>query len=160
RNLVRVLARDALVHVEQVPVLLADALFAVALDGVAEVEVDAAATGTDAAAVVALLLRSARGDVARRQVAEARVLALEVVVARVLGNLIRVLADVLLALRYPDASVVAQRLGHQRQLRLVVAGDRNAGRVDLREARVREAGATLVRAVRRGDVAALRVRRQ
>src|SRR2546430_6776224 len=36
-----------------------------------------------------IFLRRARGDVARREVAEARILALEVVVALALGNLVR-----------------------------------------------------------------------
>ena len=105
----------------------------------------------DAAALVAHLLGVARRDVARDQVAEARVLALEVVVALVLGNLVgRPLVARLF--RHPDAAVVAQALAHQRQLRLVVAGDRNAGRVDLGEAGVGEQGAALVRPPRRGHV--------
>ena len=83
------------------------------------------------------LLGVARRDVARHEVAEARILALEVVVALVLGNLLR-RPLVALLLRHPDAAVVAQALAHQRELRLVVAADRNAGRVDLREARVGE----------------------
>ena len=57
-------------------------------DGVGEVEVDAQAGPADAAALVADLLGGARGDVARGEVAEARVLPLEVVVALVLGDLV------------------------------------------------------------------------
>ena len=92
-------------------------------DRVLEVEIDREPALADAAAVVARLLGVARRDVARHEVAEGRVLALEVVVALVLGNLIgRPL--VALLLRHPDAAVVAQALAHQRQLRLVVAADR------------------------------------
>src|SRR5690606_26508406 len=138
-------------------VLLADAIGTVPGDGVLEVEVDAAAARADPAAVVADLLGRPRRDVPRRQVAEARVLPLEVVVAIDLGHRTRGLAAVLLALGHPDPTVVAQRLGHEGELGLVVAGARDAGRVDLRVARVGEPGATLVRPVGRGHVAAHRV---
>ena len=40
----------------------------------------------------------------------------------------------------------------------MLAGDRNAGRMDLGEARVREKGAPLVSAIRGGDIATARVR--
>ena len=63
-------------------------------------------------------------------------------------------------LRHPDAAVVAQALAHQRELRLMLAAHRNAGRVDLREARVGEERAALVRAPRRRDVGVHRVGRQ
>jgi hypothetical protein len=72
--------------VEQVAVLRGDRVLAEALDGVAEVEVDAEAGVADAAPS-SHLLRRARRDVARREVAEARVLALEVVVALGVGDL-------------------------------------------------------------------------
>ena len=122
-----------------------------ALDRVREVEVDAEAAGTDAAALVADLLGRARGDVAGGEVAVGRVLALEVVVALVLRDLVG-RAGVALLLRHPDAAVVAQRLAHERELALVVAVNRDAGRVDLRVAGVRESGALLVGAPDRGAV--------
>ena len=56
------------------------------LDRVGEIEIDAAAAGPDAASLVAHFLGRARRDVARRQVAEARILALEIVVALAVGN--------------------------------------------------------------------------
>ena len=123
----------------------------------AEIEVHAQAGLAHAAALVAHLLRGARGDVARREVAERRIHPLEVVVAVLLGDVVRVLPAVLLLLRHPDAAVVAERLRHERQLRLVVAGDRDAGRVDLREAGVGEAGAALVGAPDGGGVGVARV---
>ena len=121
------------------------------LDGVGEVEIDGQAALADAAALVADRLGVARRDVARDQVAEARIAALEVVVALRLGDLA---GRPLVALRlgHPDAAVVAQALAHQRQLRLVRARHRNAGRVNLRVAGVGEEGAALVRAPRRRDV--------
>ena len=124
-----------------------------------EVEVDAEPAWPDAAAFVAHLLGVARGDVARHEVAEARVLALQVVVALGFGNLAG-RARVALLQRHPDAAVVAQRLAHQRELGLVVAADRDAGRVDLREARVGEQRAALVRPPDGGGVAALGVGRE
>ena len=108
-----------------------------ALDGVGEVEVDGAAGRPDAAPFVADRLGGARGDVARNEVAEARVAALEEVVALALGNVAR-RARVAGLLRHPDAAVVAQALAHQRELGLVLAALRNAGRMDLHEARIRE----------------------
>ena len=89
RHLVRILVGDLLVHLEQVAVLLLDRRRAPsALDRVGEVEVDGEAALADAAAFVADLLGVARRDVARHEVAEARILALEVVVALALGNLV------------------------------------------------------------------------
>ena len=58
------------------------------LDRVGEVEVHAQAAGADAAALVAHRLGRARRDVARREVAEAGIPALEVVVALGLGDLV------------------------------------------------------------------------
>src|SRR5690606_12358025 len=159
RDLVRVLARDALVHLEQVAVLLLHSLPAEPVDGVAEVEVDAQAAGSDAAALVADVLGGAGGDVTRDQVAEGGVDPLQVVVALVVRD-VAGRAGVVLAQRHPDAAVVAQRLGHERELRLVVAGDRDAGGVDLRVAGVGEVGAALVGAPDGGGVAALGVRGQ
>ena len=161
RDLVGVLARDPGVHVEEVAVLVLDGLAAEALDGLGEVEVDAASyavdLGADAAALVAHVLGLAGGDVAGDQVAEGGVDPLEVVVAVLLGDLARVLVGVLGVLGHPDAAVVAQRLAHQGQLGLVRAGDRDAGRVDLGVAGVGHVGALAVRAPGGGDVAAHRV---
>ena len=88
-----------------------------AVDGVGEVEVHAVLQRADAAAGVDLALGVAGGDVARHEVAERRVAALEEVVALGLGDLVG-RAGVVGVLRHPDAAVVAQRLRHQRELRL------------------------------------------
>ena len=81
RHLVRVLAGDALVHLEQVVVALADRVFAEPLHRIAEVEVHAVLQRADAAALVDLDLDGARCDVAGHEVAEGRIPALEEVVA-------------------------------------------------------------------------------
>ena len=159
RDLVRVFVGDAPVHVEQVAVARADGVVAEARDRVREIEIDRQARFADAAAFVADRLGVPRRDVARHEIAEARVLPLEVVVAIRFGDLVR-RPLVAVCLRHPDAAVVPQRLAHQRELRLVVAADRDAGRMDLREARVGEERAALVRAPRGRDVRVHRVGRQ
>jgi hypothetical protein len=81
-DLVGVLTRDALVHVEQVAVAPLDDISLPSRSiASAEVEVHAVAQRPDAEPLVDHRLGIARGDVAGDQVAERRVLALEVVVA-------------------------------------------------------------------------------
>src|SRR5690606_27246996 len=118
------------VHLEQVAVALGDLVLAKALDGRPEVEIHSTPAGTDAAALVADFLGGTRRDVAGREVAERRILALEVVVALRLGDVIRG-ARVTGTQRHPTAAVVAERLRHQRELGLIVATLRDAGRVNL-----------------------------
>ena len=89
RRLVRVLVGDALVHLEQVAVALLDDVLAETVDRLGEVEVHAVLQRADAAPGVDCTLGGARRDVARGEVAEARVQPLEVVVALVLGDLRR-----------------------------------------------------------------------
>ncbi len=155
-HLVRVLVGDPLVHVEEVAVLGLDHSPAHAPDGVGEVQVDALAAGAHSPALVAHVLRGAGGDVTGDEVAEGGVDPLQVVVALVLGDLVR-RTGVALGLRHPDAAVVAQRLAHQGQLGLVVAGARDAGGVDLGEAGVGEVRAPPVRPPDRGRVGVHRV---
>ena len=81
------------------------------------------------------------------------------VVALGLGDLVR-RSSLVRVRRHPHAAVVAQRLRHQRELRLEVVGLRDAGRVDLRVARVGEVGALAVRPPCCGHVARHRVGRQ
>src|SRR5688572_26696261 len=78
---VRVLTRDVHVHVEQIAVALGDDVAAEALDGIAEIEIYTDTGRSDTASFVHHLLRAARCDVARGEVAEARVETLEIVVA-------------------------------------------------------------------------------
>src|SRR5208283_5923747 len=110
--------------------------------------------GADPAPGIANLLRCARSNVARRKVAIARILPLQIVVAIRLGNRLRPLAAILFALRHPDPAIIAQRLGHEGELGLMVATDGDARGMNLRVARIGEKRALLVGAVRRGDIAA------
>src|SRR5205085_4557532 len=123
-----ILRRDVLVHLEEISVTLFDRRATETADCVSEIEINAATAGTDSASVVARFFRSARCNVARREISEARVFALEVVIALRLRNLLRT-ARVALRFRHPNAAVIAQRLRHQRQLRLVIAGLRDACRM-------------------------------
>src|ERR1035437_3650640 len=109
-----------------------------------------------AAPFVAHLLGVARCDVARHQVPEGRVLALQEVVALRLGNLA---GRALIALLggHPDAAVVAQRLAHQGEFRLVLARYGDARGMDLRKAGIREQRAVFVRAPDGGGVGTLGV---
>jgi hypothetical protein len=143
-HLVGVLVGDPLVHLEEVPVPLAQLVLAQPPDGVLEVEVHPASVRADAAPVVALLLHRPGGDVARGEVPVARILALEEVVAVFLGDGFRRLPDVLPLPGDPASTVVAERFGHEGQLRLVLARLRDAGGVDLGVAGVGEEGALLV----------------
>ena len=70
------------------------------------------------------------------------------------------LDDILHIVRHPDAAVITQGLGHQGELALLVAVDRNTGRVDLREAGVCEESALAVGLHRGGAVGVHRVRGQ
>ena len=89
RHAVRVVAGDARVHLEEVPVAGADDRLAEPPDRLREVQVDAVVARPDAVAGVDHALGGARGHVARDEVAERRVAALQVVVALVLGDLVR-----------------------------------------------------------------------
>src|SRR5262245_52907864 len=107
RLFVGVLGRDALVHIEEVAVALFDHALAEAPDRVGEIEVNAAPAGAGATPLVADLFGRARRDVARRQVAVARIFAFEVIIALVFGDLARP-ATVAGLPRHPDAAVVAE----------------------------------------------------
>ena len=89
RHFVGIFVGDALVHLEQVAVALADRVDAQALDGVGEIEIDAQAVLAHAAAFVADGFGVARSDVARDQVAEAGIAALQIIIALGFGNLVR-----------------------------------------------------------------------
>ena len=159
RNLIGILIGDPLVHLEEIAVAGLDGAEAVALDGVGEVEIDGHAVRTDAKAGVATFLGGTRCHVAGNHVAERGITAFEVVIAIVNRNIGRS-ANVPLLLRHPDAAVVPEALAHQRELRLMIAGDRNAGRVNLGVAGVREERPATISAPDGRDVARFRVGRQ
>ena len=87
RLLVAVLARDALIHVKEVAVAFLDLVRAEPLDGIREIEIDTEPTRANAPAFVAHFLRGAARNIARREIAEARVFAFEDVIAIRLGDL-------------------------------------------------------------------------
>src|SRR5439155_25184252 len=99
------------------------------LDASGETELNPAPARTDAARFIAHFLRRPRGDVARSKIAEARVLPLQIVIALARRDFLR-RPFVALLPGNPDAAVVAQRLRHQGQLRLIVARLGDAGRVN------------------------------
>src|SRR5438034_8948672 len=112
RRSIRILGCNVLIHLEKIPVSLVNGLASETLDGFGEIEIDAAPARTDAARFVAHFLRRPRGDVARSEIAEARILALQVVIALAWRDFLR-RPFVALLPGNPDAAVVAQRLRHQ-----------------------------------------------
>ena len=105
---------DLLVHVEEVAVTLFDNILAQTLDGGLEVEEYGQTCLVHAEACVAALLGGTRSHVARHEVTEGRVAALQVVVAVLLGDVRGFLGTrterlhVFELLGNPDAAVVAQ----------------------------------------------------
>ena len=81
RDLIRILAGDLLVHVEQVAIPLADNIFTEPLDGIRKVKIDAPPARADAAAGITGFLGRTGGDVPGREVAVAGILAFEIVIA-------------------------------------------------------------------------------
>src|SRR5260370_21616846 len=156
RLLIRIFAGDAVVHVEQVAVTLLDDGDTEALDGVAEIQVDRQSGFAHAAAFIANRFGIAGGHVARHQVAEAGLFALQEIIALGFGDLA---GGALVALfeGHRHAAIVARAFAHHCGLALILAGDRNAGGVNLGEAGIGEQGAAPVRAPDRGGVDALGV---
>ena len=80
-NFVRIFIGDALVHLEQIAIALANYIHAESLYGVREIQIDAQAGLAHAAAFVANCFGVARRYVARHQIAEAGIAALQVIIA-------------------------------------------------------------------------------
>src|ERR1041385_2853458 len=81
RTLVGVFGGDLFVNVKQISVAFANRVLAETRDRIGEVEVNAATALADAAAFIANFLGRARRDIARREVPEARIFSLEIVIA-------------------------------------------------------------------------------
>ena len=109
RSPVRVLAGDAVVHLEQVAVPLLYLRAPQPPNRLGKVEEHAVFQRPDAPPAVHLSLRGARCDITWDEVAEGGVLALQVVVAVGLRDLVG-RPRVVRVLRHPDAAVIAQRL--------------------------------------------------
>ena len=152
----RIVAGGARVHLEEVPVALAQHPGAQAHCGLAQIEIDAVSAGADAAALVAHGLHRPRGQVARHEVAVARIAAIEEVVALGLRDGVGP-AVVTRPDRHPDAAVIAQGLRHERELGLMGAGRGQARGMELHEPGIGERGAAPVRPPDRGGVRRLRV---
>src|SRR6266511_3939147 len=135
-------------------------MFSQPLDCVGKIEIDAAAAGSDAAAFVANFLCRARRNIARRKVAIAWIFSLEIIIAIRLVNFTGRLVAIFLTFRNPDASIIPERLGHERELGLVFATDRDAGGMNLREGRIREERASFVSTICGRDIASARVGRE
>ena len=158
-HLAGILGRDLLIHVKKVAVSLLEGVLAQPLDRIRKTQVHPPARRSDAASFVTDLLGATGGNIAGREVAETWVLSFQIVVAFLLGDLIRGTLVAFL-FGYPYSPIVPQRLGHQCQFRLVLASMRYAGRVNLCKARVGESGSAQIRAVTGGDIAALGIGRQ
>ena len=136
-ELARIDIGDFLIHFEEVAVALHNFVDAEAVNRLREVEEHSQTGVVYAEAVVATLLGGTRSHVARHEVSESRIATLQIVVAVFFGNLIALLRACLQCLgvfdflRHPDTTVVAQRLRHQRQFRLLVAVYGDTGRVNL-----------------------------
>src|SRR6266480_1602777 len=153
RHLVGVFAGDLFVNLKQIPVAFPDHMFSQADDCVGKIEIDAATAWTNAAAFVANFFCRARRNIARRKVAVARVFSLEIIIAIGLRDFARRPVAVLLAFRYPDSSIIPQGLGHESELRLIFATDRDARGMNLGEGWVRKERASFVSAIGGCDVA-------
>ena len=86
RCLIRVLAGDLFIHVEEVAVAFADFVVAQTFDSVGEIKINTETARPNASPLIANLLRRARSDVARGEVAIAGILAFEEIIAVRLGN--------------------------------------------------------------------------
>src|SRR4030095_11206480 len=159
RHVVGVLTGDALVHLEQIAVPLADDMLAQAPDRIAEVEVHPLAAGADPPAFIAHPLGGTGADVTRYQVAVTRVYAFEKIIAILCEDLVG-RTRIPLHLGHPDAPIITQRLAHQGQLGLMLSSHRNTGRVDLRETWIGKSGPAFVSAPDGCDVTPLGVGRQ
>ena len=125
------------------------------LDGVAEVEIHASATGADAAAVVAGPLRGPAGHVPWGQVAEAGIEPFqESSRDPPSGMSFGFLPTSAGSFGTHTRPSFRSAFAHQRELRLVIARHRNASRVNLRVAGIGERCTAFVRPIRRRHVAA------
>src|SRR4029077_6551164 len=125
-------------------------------NGIREIQIDALPVRPDAAPFVAHFLGVSRRDIAGHEIAETRIAVFQIVVAFAFGNITRS-ALVVLFFRHPYAPVIAQRLGHQCQLRLMLASEWDARRMNLREARVAKKGSAPMRTPDRSTVGGLGV---
>src|SRR6266567_2828024 len=135
-------------------------MFSQALDRVGKIEINAAPAGAYTAGFVANFFRRARRNIAWREVAVARIFSLEIIIAICLTDFAGSLVAIFLAFRNPDASFVPQRLGHERELGLMFATDRDAGGMNLGECWIGKERAPFVSTIGGRNIAAARVGRE
>ena len=92
-SLIRIVTRDALIHVKKITVELFDRILTVTLNRVAEIEEYTETSASDAATFVTGFLRCSRGNVPRCKITETRVFTLKEVISLVLGHRIWVNFD-------------------------------------------------------------------
>jgi hypothetical protein len=85
RLLVRVIAGDFLIHLEEVSVAGPDSIFTVTFDSVLEVKEDPESSGSYPASFVAAFLSSPGSNIAWAEVTKRRILSLEIVITLILG---------------------------------------------------------------------------
>ena len=138
----RINVGDFFVHVEEVAVTLLHGVEAQAVDTLGEVEEHSQSGVVHTESLVATLFGGTACHVTRHEVTECRIATFEVVVAvffRYFPSLFLAFLQSLCVfqfLRNPDTSVITERFRHKSQFRLLVAVNRNTGRVDLHICRV------------------------
>ena len=152
RCLVGRLIGDLLVDIKKITVACLDRIGPEAIDRVAEVEIYPELGWAHSATFITHTFRRPGGNITGSQVAEAGINALQIVVAIFLGNVVRILFAIFGFLRHPNPTVITQRLGHEGKLGLIITGNRNAGRMNLRVTWIGETGALLVSPPRRRGV--------
>src|SRR5436190_18366921 len=95
-----------------------------------EVEIHRHFRGTDTETGVATLFRGAACNVPWNKVTKRRITSLEVIISFFFRYL-SWLTGISCFFRHPDPAVISQRFRHQCQLRLMIARNRDASRVDL-----------------------------
>src|SRR5260370_21002244 len=130
----RILSRNPLIDGQQIAVFFANRFEPQPVDRVGKIQIDTLPVWADAAAFVTYFLCVPRCDIAGYEVPETGVSILQVIVALTLGNIFGS-PRIALLFRYPHASIIPERLRHQCQLRLMLAAQRDAGRMNLRNTR-------------------------
>jgi hypothetical protein len=149
-----------LVDIEKISVALANGIFPHTRDSVGKIEKNPASPRSDTTSFVAHFLGRARSNVAGREISEAWIFSLKIIIAVRIRNILRRFGAIFSPLRHPNASVIAQRFRHQSQFGLMLTGDGDAGGMNLGEAGIAKERATFVSAIGGGDVATAGVGRK
>ncbi len=121
---------DEFVHVKEIAVFFGDDFFAVAFDGVGKIKINRTTGHPHAFAGIALRFGCPRSHISGHEVSKTGVFLFQIIIAIFFGDILGI-TDVARIVRYPHAAVVSEAFTHQGQLGLMIAGMRNAGRMDL-----------------------------